>query len=102
MAAYRQGDVVLIPSSLPRTARRLEKPLKVRGETNDHILYGNYQLYRHRHRTYVVVAEESKLEHPQHDTISIPPGTYLVKRVRTYVLDNRVARIINVYRPLID
>ena len=89
--AYRQGDVVLVTvPELPSGATKSKKQIRIKGETgNDHILRGKYTTYRCGRNVYVVLETDGLLEHPQHEDLEIPPGTYMVRRARTYRLKSR-------------
>ena len=91
---YRQGDVILHRvKGLPKEAKTVRRRLRVRGETgNNHVLEGEHRLYRSGSRLYVVVEAPSKLTHPEHPTILVRPGTYEVRRVRSFELAEALSR----------
>ena len=94
MVDYRQGDVILHRvKDLPKEARPVRRRLRVRGETGkQHVLEGEYRLYRSGSQLYVVVEAPSKLTHPEHPTILVRPGTYEVRRVRSFELAEALSR----------
>ncbi|MEM2257887.1 MAG: hypothetical protein QXV39_07210 [Candidatus Caldarchaeum sp.] len=87
MLVYRQGDVLLRrihPFHVPRNGERVAE-VAVKGETgNVHRLVGRYEAYSANGQVYVLVKEESVLEHPEHMPLTIPPGAYVLSRVREF------------------
>lgn len=58
--------------------------LVIEGETgNVHRLVGRYEVYAADGQVYVLAREECVMEHPEHMPLRIPPGAYVVTRVRS-------------------
>ncbi|MEM2233748.1 MAG: hypothetical protein QXP81_09455 [Nitrososphaerota archaeon] len=84
---FRQGDVIVREVqqwNLPRYATSLTEVV-IEGETgNAHRLVGKYEAMAFGSTIYVRAAEECVLEHPEHAPVRIPPGTYVLHRVREF------------------
>jgi hypothetical protein len=84
---YRQGDVVLkrIGASIDfvNLVKESDK-LEVSGETGKaHVLEA--PVYRHGSQLLVVLEKPATIEHPDHASITLPPGVYEVARTRSEV-----------------
>ena len=94
---YRQGDVLIIPiKSIPKT------PLKPVERENSRLVLAHGEATGHAHAIkddraalfrdvklaavfmHVSGTDTVLLEHDEHDTIAIPPGSYRVIRQREY------------------
>jgi hypothetical protein len=88
---YRQGDVILeqvdiTQHDLEWYAKLESNKLEIRSETgNPHVL-NNVKLYRYYSRQLVVVEKPTPIEHPQHPTIIVQPGIYMLRFVRDWLL----------------
>lgn len=92
---FRQGDVLLVP--IAETPKGLEEvPLE-----NGRLVLAHGEVTGHAHviegeatflaadvadleRAFLRVDEEVALVHDEHDTITVPPGGYEVRRQREY------------------
>lgn len=92
---YRQGDVLVerIGDALPKNTKAVktgERIILARGEATGH----HHSLAKNKSTAlyagpnsemYLLVSEgEALLEHQEHATIALPPGTYRVRRQREY------------------
>ena len=93
--AYRQGDVVVkrVPDNLLDFAGARVNKVAIAGETgNAHVLEGFDEAREHWEpelggRVFVVRASQVMvLRHPEHPDIEIPPGTWMVYRVREFIV----------------
>lgn len=90
----RQGDVLIIPAKLPKTAVPLQggsdRLILAEGEATGHahaIKSERAALFRDPKlmAMFLTVTEEPvALEHDEHAPVMIPPGTYEVRRQREY------------------
>ena len=90
---YRQGDIILEPvESTPRTAKVVGTKLELRGETgHTHTLEAT--VLETPTQTYVQVKNNALMTHPQQPPLTVPPGSYAVRRLREYV-ENRRSRAV--------
>jgi len=113
-AQYRQGDVLLIAvDAIP--GRAVPVP---RDQGEIVLAYGEVTGHRHaiaeahaellalpdqeiERRFLRVVGDEAGLRHEEHDTITVPPGSYQVVRQREYV-PPAPARSSRRFRPVLD
>jgi hypothetical protein len=75
---YQQGDVLVMPSSIPIGAE---------GEVTGHrhkVVSGRAALYLLGAAMYLRVLEDAKLFHDEHREIILPMGDYAVNFVREY------------------
>lgn len=87
---YRQGDVLIEPvRSIPAKAKKLAgaRMVLAEGEATGHAHtiaeeYG--EMYERDGVLYLRIAEAAPLEHQEHATITIAPGTYRVTRQREW------------------
>lgn len=87
MKYYQQGDVLIKPASIPKSAQKQKSLILVEGEATGHnhaIIKGNAQAYRQGQNLWLAVLTTSFLEHPEHNPIELPPGEYQVCIVREY------------------
>ncbi len=54
---------------------------RVRLTSDVHRLVGRYEACSANWQVYVLVKEDSVLEHPEHRALTIPPGDYILSRV---------------------
>ena len=113
-AQYRQGDVLLIAvDAIP--GRAVPVP---RDQGEIVLAYGEVTGHRHaitepraellalpdqeiEHRFLRIVGVQARLLHEEHDTITVPPGSYQVVRQREYV-PPAPARSSRRFRPVLD
>jgi len=113
-AQYRQGDVLLIAvDAIP--GRAVPVP---RDQGEIVLAYGEVTGHRHaiaephaellalpdqeiERRFLRIVGDKALLRHEEHDTITLPPGTYQVVRQREYV-PPAPARSSRRFRPVLD
>jgi hypothetical protein len=87
---YRQGDVMLIPSevepnSFDEVVAMSEKVVAEGEDTGHrHLLTGDLVSWDDASGDYVRALAEAVLTHEEHSTLTIPPGTYEVRRQRVY------------------
>ena len=89
---FRQGDILLVSSSLPKEQNLKQSSKSVviaYGERSGHrhVLRGmNICLAESFGREFVVVRDQGAvLEHEEHAAIQVPPGTYSIRRQREFV-----------------
>lgn len=102
MRMYRQGDLLIKEINEPISRRiilnRKKSPVILEGEITGHrhelTSLQNAEILEYIDNTYINVTGESvDLIHPEHDTITIPQGTYQVIRQREY--DENEIRYVN-------
>jgi hypothetical protein len=92
---YRQGDVLIIPvdaapGPLEAVVRENGRIILAHGEATGHahaIRADGAALFRDPELAAMfltVTGEPAALEHDEHDTIMLPPGTYRIVRQREY------------------
>lgn len=82
----QQGDCLLFPAELPKGAKALKGAVLVEGAAggNQHIAKGrSVKLYKANDLIYVK-AGKFQMVHPEHKSIDVPAGTYVVKGVQEY------------------
>ena len=98
MSLIRQGDVLVIPvATIPRNTKPVKRDqgrvVLAYGEATGHAhtishpdvrLVSAEQAGELRMWMQVTAPEPVELEHDEHDTLLIPPGTYEVRRQREY------------------
>jgi hypothetical protein len=92
---FRQGDILLvpvekIPEDLKEVPREQGRMVLAHGEATGHahVLEGEAQFLaadlEEMDGRFLLVEEEAELVHDEHDTITVPPGEYEVRRQREY------------------
>jgi hypothetical protein len=89
---YRQGDVLLIKRPVNMDGMKLVKPengrlILARGEATGHhhsVCCDVAELFERGDEMALVVCETTTLDHQEHGTIEIAPGTYWTVRQREY------------------
>jgi hypothetical protein len=82
---YRQGDILLVASSMPVQATRLSHRVLAHGEVTGHKHeVADGVLFEHQGVMYLQTSQPTALNHEEHATITIPEGTYQVIRQREY------------------
>lgn len=96
MLKYRQGDIALVsidklPEGLVQVPRMRGRIVVAEGEVTGHahVLEGGAALFlatdlEDLENRFLEVAEECELVHDEHNTITVPPGIYEVKRQKEY------------------
>jgi hypothetical protein len=83
----QQGDV-LVESVSKIQGKKLNHKTLATGEATGHhhtITEGDTELYEHEGTMFLKVnSENATLTHQEHETVTIPKGDYIVKRVREY------------------
>lgn len=85
---YQQGDVIIRKcNGIPKTAKKLDHLVLAEGEVTGHmhkIVAGQAMLYMLGAAMYLKVLENAKLFHDEHREFDIPPGAYIVDKVKEY------------------
>lgn len=92
---YRQGDVLLvpvdeIPAGLKQVPLERRRIVLAHGEVTGHahVVEGEAQFMaadlEEMEGRFLQVEEEATLVHDEHDSITLPPGKYEVRRQREY------------------
>ena len=93
---YRQGDVLIVPvKRMPRGAERVNREkgraVLAHGEVTGHahaVKNGRAELFCDAARDAIFMSISGDaavaLEHEEHETIHVPPGTYRIIRQREY------------------
>ncbi len=88
MSWYQQGDVMIKPvEELPSQATPLPEPILAEGEAagHSHVALGeDVEVSTHLCNCYLSAPNGARVVHPEHQTIEIPPGNYLIEHVREY------------------
>ncbi len=89
MTQYRQGDLLIemIPKrTFSQYAKRIENKVLAFGEVtgHSHRLTGG-ELWSDRGEMIAVLDQPTPVIHEEHDTITLPEGTYRVIRQREYL-----------------
>lgn len=84
MDIHRQGDVIVAPCSIPKSAKQTGTEIRIASETgNPHVLNG--KVFSSGRQQYVVLEQPTEMTHPQHAPLSLQPGSYEVRTVRDYI-----------------
>ena len=85
---FRHGDLLIRKvSSIPKTAILLSTSVIAEGEHPDHNhkLSGEHQVFETLDKQLYFQAEDHVLiKHPDHNTLDIPAGQYIIERQRRY------------------
>lgn len=85
---YRQGDLLIVKcDSIPPAARKKEDRVLAYGEATGHkheFKNDGVTVFSWGQNGFIKADEPSDLIHDEHDTITIPEGTYRVVRQREY------------------
>ena len=85
---FRHGDVLLrkVPS-IPKTAIPISTNIIAEGEKpgHNHKLKGSQQVFETLEKQlYVEAKQDVILQHPEHNTLEIPKGCYIIQQQRRY------------------
>lgn len=87
---FRHGDLLIQPVDEVR-GKKLDHRILAFGEATKHkheITEGRAELFEEDGTLYLKVeSREAKLTHPEHKSISIPKGNYLIEHQREYAPD---------------
>ena len=85
---FRHGDLLIRKvSSIPKTAILTSTNIIAEGEIlgHNHHLLGSNQVFETPNKTlYFTAKQDVILKHPDHNTLEIPTGHYIVERQRRY------------------
>jgi len=93
MKSYRQGDILLVPiEEIPRGAKRVQpkRLIIAEGEVTGHVhelVGGKVELFEKAEVVFAKIMSAPQLQHAEHATQTIEPGTYRVVRQREYAPD---------------
>jgi hypothetical protein len=105
MKTLRQGDILLVevdelPKELTEVPRQGGRIVLAEGEATGHLheiespeakfLASDLDEIEGR---FLAVEEEVKLGHPEHDTVTVPPGNYEVRRQNEYQEAGGIRRV---------
>ena len=83
---YQQGDVIVEKVSVVK-GKKLNHLTLAEGEATGHhhtITKGDAELYEENGTFYLHVETEATLTHQEHDTVVLPKGDYVVRKVREF------------------
>jgi hypothetical protein len=88
---YRQGDILLIPVDEAPEGRRIEaehgRLILARGEVTGHhhsVACEAGELIGAAEGVFLRIMAPTTLDHQEHASVALPPGTYRVRRQREY------------------
>jgi hypothetical protein len=85
---YQQGDVLIKPvAEIPRWAEPVDSRVLAEGEATGHKHLAeaeDVRLVLFEGALYMHVPAGTRVVHEEHDALDVPPGDYLVGRVREY------------------
>ncbi len=82
----RQGDVLLIPASLPNCATlKSVEGVRIAGERTGHAHELACDVHIMGDREYAVLSKSAIMTHPEHKHLKIPPGVYEIRVQREFV-----------------
>ncbi len=87
MKYLQQGDVLLKPCEIPKSAKDIKTNVLQEGEHTGHAhrLYGDgFTIYQDKDTKYLRLVEPVMLKHEEHKEISLPAGDYVIGIVREY------------------
>jgi len=93
MRKYRHGDLLLI--SVEKVfGKKLDHLVLAEGEVtfHKHEVIGDAELFEKDGVLYLQVHNEARLTHPEHNSIKIPKGAYLIEHQREYAPDQTYRR----------
>lgn len=107
---YQQGDVTIKPvAAIPEGASPVGSRVLAEGEATGHKHLAeaeDVRLFMHEGALYMRVPSGTRIVHEEHHVLDVPPGDYLVGKVREY--DHFVERVreydhsIEATRPVVD
>jgi hypothetical protein len=93
----RQGDIMLVPVTDKYTIGMVRKSVKQRKRTGEGLIVAEGEATGHHHRvrtkgvrlvevggTLYLQGPESKLEHEEHETLTVPKGTHRIVQQREH------------------
>lgn len=88
LAWFQQGDVLIRPvAEIPKWAKRIDGRVLAEGEATGHMHVAeasDVKLFLFEGTLYMRVPEGTKVVHEEHAPVDIPPGDYMVGKVREY------------------
>ena len=93
---YRQGDVLIVTSAIPKNAEKMPHCVLVHGVATGHshrIETGAEQYICDNVRYVRVTDDTAQLVHEEHATIDLPKGEYAVRNQKEYSPAGNVAVI---------
>jgi len=85
---YRQGDLLIVRvQRVPSRAVAQQSAIILTGETTGHahrLVGGEIRVLGATATMYLVCAAQAQVVHEEHQTITLPPGLYQVRRQREY------------------
>jgi len=85
---YQQGDVTIKPvAAIPNDANPVGGRVLAEGEATGHkhqVEAEDVLLFMHEDTLYMRVPSGTRVVHEEHSALDIPPGDYLVGKVREY------------------
>ena len=98
---YRQGDVLIIESSIPEAAQKQEKESRIvleHGEVTNHAHAVRDpqagSLYLEGTRKFLEICFATSVQHEEHSKIPLNPGSYEVRRQVTWSALQQMAQIV--------
>ena len=92
----QQGDVILKNADIPKDAKAAGHLTLASGEATGHhhtMTAGDCELYEKDDILYLRVGEAGgTLTHQEHDAVAVPPGDYVVRKVREWDAFDQEAR----------
>jgi hypothetical protein len=87
---WQQGDVLFTEAELPKAPidKEIKDGIVAKGEATGHahrvLMAPPIKLFAIKAALYLVALEAAFVEHEEHKAITLPPGTYIVSKVREY------------------
>lgn len=79
------GDVLYKETpTIPKGAKKLAGSLVHKGENHHHTIRGKFTLLEHEGKMFIDAKTPCKLEHEEHDTLTLPAGKYVKELVQEY------------------
>lgn len=99
---YRQGDVFIIESTIPKPAKKTKVDKRIvleEGEVTGHAHAiaepKEANLFLDGTRKYLEICLAADVSHEEHSTITLPKGTYEVRRQVTWSALRQMARVVS-------
>jgi hypothetical protein len=83
----RQGDLLFVQAEIPQDAKEIQTGILARGEATGHnhrVRPGTAIALLAAGVAYVRALQEAQIDHEEHQTVTLPPGDWEVRRQREY------------------
>ena len=92
---YRHGELELTPVKEVK-GRKLNHKVLAEGEAtgHKHEVIGDAELYEQDGVLYLSAVEQVELVHPDHNTVTLPKGNYIIETQREYEISEKKYKLV--------